>query len=114
MGASQYRHKISFLKPTEAGDGMGGSGAVTWVVQGKPVRAGIWPVKATDVIANNRDEGIITHRIRVRYMSGIRSDMRVQFGERLFEIVGPPLDFEERNRELEIMATEVEPKEIAQ
>ncbi|MBI9080836.1 MAG: phage head closure protein [Pseudodesulfovibrio sp.] len=113
MGAAKYRHKIFFLKSTDTGDGMGGTGKATWVPHGNSVRAAIWPISGKEAVSNLRDEGTITHRIHVRYVAGVTSNMRIQFGDRQFEIKGPPIDFEERHRELQIMATEIEFKEVS-
>lgn len=47
-----------------------------------------------------------THKIVIRYYAGLTSADRVKFGTRIFNIEGPPLNTEERNISLTIMAIE--------
>ncbi len=46
-------------------------------------------------------------KIYVRYRKGIRPDMRIAYGGRLLEMVGPPIDVEERHAMMQIYAEEV-------
>lgn len=82
-----------------------GSGA-QWTCKTPKVRASIWPIKATEQLDNMKAELSVTHRIRIRYLSGITADMRIEHGSRHFDIrslINP----EERNRMIEILAEEV-------
>ena len=65
------------------------------------------PYKSSEVSFLAKKKPEVTHRIYVRYRKGITSDMRIQYGERLFAIAGPPLDIDEKHELLEIQAEEV-------
>lgn len=70
-------------------------------------RAAIWPVSAKELVQNAALQGQITHKIRIRYKSGVTPGMRVLFGARYFDIIGPPINPEERNVYLDLMCREV-------
>lgn len=49
----------------------------------------------------------LTHKITIRYRSGITADMRVKYGERTLDIVAPPVDINEAHRYLILKCREV-------
>lgn len=48
----------------------------------------------------------LTHEVRLRFMPGINAKDRVVFAGRVFDIVAPPVNVGERNRELVLMCRE--------
>jgi len=50
----------------------------------------------------------VTHKICMRYVSGVTAKMRVRLGSRYFAIEAPPINVEERNEELVLMCKETE------
>ena len=44
---------------------------------------------------------------RIRYRSGITTLQRIKMGDRYFEILGAPIDVENRHRQLQIITKEV-------
>ena len=70
------------------------------------VRAGIYPISGKDFFAAETTNNEITHKINIRYVPGITSAMRIKFGERYFEIISPPINFQERNILLQIICKE--------
>ena len=104
MRAGILKHIITIQTPTRADDGMGGK-TTTWTTLAT-VRAAIWPLKGTEAVEARKETGTITHRIRIRYLAGITAGCRVAFGSRTFELVAPPINMDERNRELELLAEE--------
>jgi len=106
--AGNLRHRVAIQVQTETKDGMG-STAVTWAdVSGmSAVPAAIWPLKSKERIDTMKHESEVTNKMRLRYRSGITSKHRIKFGTRIFEIKGPPINFEERNRYLDILVTEI-------
>ena len=83
-----------------------GSGA-QWTCTGDgSINAAIYPVRGQEAVDNAKLELSTTHRIRIRYMSGITPSMRVLFGSRVFNIV-QIINPEERNVYLEFMAEEI-------
>lgn len=63
------------------------------------------PVSAREFISNERASAEVSHKIKLRYLPGLKPSMRVRWGARLFEIEGI-LDQGGRQRELVIMARE--------
>jgi len=82
-----------------------GSATTSWQTYAT-LKAAIWPVSAKETIRGERQEHRITHQVRIRYLSGLNSAMRVNFGGRILEIVSI-VNPEERNRHLDLMCEEV-------
>lgn len=70
------------------------------------VRAGIYPINGKDYFAAETLNSEVTHKINTRYVEGITSAMRIKFQDRYFEIISPPINFQERNVLLQIMCKE--------
>ena len=101
---SELNKRITLQQPTRAADGMGGF-TVSWA-DAATVWAAIWPVSAAERISASKETGEITHRIRIRYRSGIRSSWRIKYGDRYFNIAGPPIDPNMAHRWLDILCKE--------
>ena len=98
---------IDIQAETRAGDGMGGY-TVAWITVATNVYAAIWPISAKDIVRGDmQNVGVITHRIRIRYLRVLRSSWRIKFGDSYFAIVGPPIDPNMRHEYLDIMCKEV-------
>jgi SPP1 family predicted phage head-tail adaptor len=48
-----------------------------------------------------------TTRFVIRYTTGIDNKMRIKYGERIFDIAAPPINDDEKNSTLTIIANEV-------
>lgn len=104
MRAGNLRHVITIQEKTLTSDGMGGN-TEAWATFAI-VRAAIWPVSAKERVSNQQLEHEITHKIRVRYFSGVTAAMRVVFDSRTFEILSI-VNWEERNITLDLICEEV-------
>ena len=82
-------------------------GTVEWTCKSPKIRAAIWPQKAQERIESMKVELSITHRIRIRYLSGISTAFRVKYGSRYFNIHSI-INVREANRELEFLAEELD------
>lgn len=107
MRAGTLRHRVTFQVQTETQDTEGQrlddwtTVATVWaevadVGAREIVRAGVTTAEATTVI-------------RCRHRSDITTGMRALHRDRTLEIVGPPIDREGRDRELEILCREIQP-----
>lgn len=94
---------VVFQKKEKSGKGI--DRAVTWT-DVCSVWAEIIPVSAGEIIRHNREDMKISHRIRLRYQSGLSSDMRIVFGTRKFDI-NSIISVDGQNRKIEILAEEV-------
>jgi SPP1 family predicted phage head-tail adaptor len=106
MRSGTLRHVIDIQDAAETPDGMGGfTTSYSDIYSG--LRASIWPLSASEHISNDKIELSITHRIRVRYRSGIKADMKVVFGSREFNIKSI-INSEMRNIMLEMLCEEID------
>lgn len=105
MRGGDLRHRIIIQFPNQIADGLGGL-ATTWEFFAE-VAAAIWPTTAKERVQDQQLAGQITHKIRIRYLHGIVPQMRILFGKRIFQIAGPPINFEERNVQLDFLCVEV-------
>ena len=77
--------RVEVQAPTKVSDGMGGFTTIYTTLD--TVWAAIW-----DATSNERNQAsattlIISHRIRIRYLSVLKSSWRIKFGNRYFAIV---------------------------
>ena len=100
---SELNKRITLQHPTKAPDGMGGF-SVTWT-DAATVWAAVWPVNATETIQGSREGMTVTHRVRIRYRSVVRSSWRISWSGRLFNIVSI-IDPNAANRWLDILCKE--------
>lgn len=74
----------------------------------KEVRASITPIMRninSEAFSGNADFAQVTHKIKIRYISGVNASMRAVFDGRIFDFIYVT-NVSERNRELEILAKE--------
>lgn len=103
MNVGKMRHRITFQRPTEEKDRLGGyeddwvDVATTW--------AQISPVSGKEYFSQMR-ETTVSHRIYCRYRPGITPRLRIKFKDRTFSIISV-INWEERNEGLTIMCEEL-------
>ena len=103
MRSGILRHRITIQTETAVSDGMGGE-TLTWS-DTLEAWAAIWPLTAKESLDAMKLELQVTHKIRIRYRSGITAKNRIKFGTRIFNIVSL-INFEERGKQLDILALE--------
>ena len=106
MKSGSLRHTISIQVESTEPDGMGGE-IITWAdISGMAaVPAAIWPLSSKESLDAMKLELQVTHKIRIRYRSGITAKNRIKFGTRYFNIISL-LNYEERNKQLDMLALE--------
>jgi SPP1 family predicted phage head-tail adaptor len=102
MQAGQLRHQITIQQQSTSL--VGGERVTTWttVVQ---TWAAISPLSGREYLNAATVNANVSHRIVMRYQSGIGSAMRVQYGTRVFDIQSV-LNIDERNREMHLLCLE--------
>lgn len=108
IDAGKLRHRVYLEAPEADADGQGGLAETTWRIVAMPW-AEIEPVKVTEAEYAQGRRGGITHRVRIRYRSGVHQAMRLRYAGRILEIEGPPRDLRERREYLELICREVSP-----
>ena len=105
INPGDFRHVIIFQKRTKYQNDYGEE-IDEWVDVIK-TRAAIYPMSGREFFAAEQVQSEITHKINIRYVPGISSDMRILFGERVFEMDSPPINFQEKNILLQLMCKEL-------
>ena len=105
MNPGELNCRITLQQETKVPDGQGGYATV--YVQ----RANLW-AKIVAVTAKTTDQyeqltPEILHRITIRYRRDVAVTDRVQYGNRIFEQIGPPVDVEEKHAYLRLECREV-------
>ena len=103
MPAGQYRHRVELQSATDVQNTLG-EPAPTWATDAT-VWAAIKPISGQERVQAQQLAAEVTHLIRTRYGATVTADMRIVFGERVFEILSH-INVGERNKELEIMCKE--------
>jgi len=104
MRAGPLRHKIKIQEKTQTSDGMGGFTSA-WA-DSFETRAAVMPLSSKEQLDAMKLESMITNKIRIRYRAGITSANRILFGSRVFNIKGAPINYDERNKTLDLLVTE--------
>ena len=103
MRNGRLRHRIAIERVTETRD-TDGSVIETWSTYAT-VQASIDPISGREYFAAQSVQTDVTHRIVIRYLSGIVPKMRVKYGSRIFDILSV-INVSERNGELQLMCRE--------
>lgn len=103
MNPGRLRHKIDIQ--IQSINNTYGSQSETWTVFLSQISASIDPISGKEYFSSNTINPEVTHKIRIRYRTGINPKMRVKFGTRYFDIQSV-INFEERNKDLLLMAKE--------
>lgn len=85
METGDLNKRITLQYKTKVPDGQGGF-TDTWV-DAATIWSAIWPTSAGDVTQANTTVMVVSHRIRIRYRSVLKTSYRVKFGTRYFSIV---------------------------
>jgi SPP1 family predicted phage head-tail adaptor len=99
----KLRHRITIEQVSETQD-TDGSVIETWSVF-VVAQASIEPISGREYFAAQSTQADVTHRIRLRYLSGVTPKMRVNYNSRIFDILSV-INVGERNRELQLMCRE--------
>jgi len=100
----QFRHRITFLEDVTVTDEIGQE--ITEWVGFKKAWAMIKTVKGSEYVAAGSERATIIYRFIIRYTKGITSDMRISYQGRTFDIIEPPINDDEMNKTLTILAKE--------
>ena len=109
INPGELRHRIVIQKPSDIQNGYGEIEINTnenWT-DVATVRAGIYPISGKEFFAAETVNSEITHKVKIRYIEGLTSNMRIKFDERYFKIISPPIDFQEKNIELQLLCKEL-------
>ena len=103
MRAGRLRHKVVIEQPTEA-QGASGATTKTWSTFAT-TKASITPMTGSEGMAAKERQATVTHEIKIRWMDGIKTTMRVFYDSRYFYIKSS-LIMNERGREINLICLE--------
>lgn len=103
MRIGELRKQISFQSEQMIADGAGGY-ALTWVTV-LTAWGEIEPLHGDKRYVDGHLQVEATHKVTLRYQSGLTADMRIIYGSRVFKILSL-LNQDERNQWLEVMVVE--------
>lgn len=106
MDFSKMRHRITFLKPMGTyKNGMGEN--VPDYTEVRTVWAFVSPKTGREYDEAQKLRAETTYNVRTRYFADITSEMQIRFNDRILKIESV-LNINERNEELQIVASEVD------
>jgi SPP1 family predicted phage head-tail adaptor len=103
MNSGRMRHRITIQQSTQTQDSYG-EPIDSWA-EYATVWASVEPVQGRELWAQQQVQSEITIRIRIRYLSGVTSAMRVLFGSRVLSIEHV-IDVKEQHKEMQLMCSE--------
>lgn len=103
MRAGKLRHRIVIEHVAETQD-TDGSVLETWSAFAA-AQSSIEPVSGREYFDAQTTQADVTHRIYLRYVSGVNPKMRVTYNQRIFNILSV-INTRERNVELQLMCRE--------
>lgn len=102
MNVGKMRHQITFIRPANDKDRLGGYEED--YVDVATVWAQVSPVSGKEHLSQVR-ETTVSHKIYCRYREGITPQLRVRFKGRIFKILSV-INWEERNEGLTLLCEE--------
>ena len=103
MRPGKMRHRITIQHAAQTQNSYG-EPIYSWSTF-STVWAAVEPVQGREFWAQQQVQGEVTHRIRIRYLSGVTSAMRVLYGSRVLAIKSV-IDPKERHEEMQLMCAE--------
>lgn len=103
MRPGDLTKRVTLQYERRLADGMGGW--VTSWADAAHIWAAIWPVSASEQVQDAQTVMTISHRIRIRYRSDVRSSWKIKYGDRYFTIVGL-IDPNEKHALLDLLCKE--------
>lgn len=104
MRAGQLRKRIRLQQRSSAQDSSGEQVHVWSDVA--TVWAEISPVTGRELQAAGAVQQEASHTVTMRYRAGLDASMRILYGTRIFNIVAPPIDEDERHRQFTVLCSE--------
>lgn len=104
MNPGEFRHTITFQELSTMQNDYGEP-----IDEWKDIattKAAIYPISGKEFYAAETVNSEVSHKINMRYKSGLKPSMRIKFGSRYFNIISI-INFQERNIMLQLMCKEL-------
>ena len=88
-----------------------GEEIVSWatIANGESIWASVEPMSGKEYFEATQLHADLNTQIIMRYVSGVKADMRVHHGDDVYQIVSPPIDKYSRRESLQLMCKRVDP-----
>lgn len=97
--------RVKIQSDAKTSDGAGGFTLAAPALVAE-VWANVEPLEGDEQIAAMQTEARATHRVTMRYREDVKASMRLLLGARVLEIVGAPIDTDERHSTLTMLCRE--------
>lgn len=104
MRAGTLGHLATIETYTQAVDSFGGTSGGAWATFSQ-AWIGIFPLNGTEKYVSGEKHATATHKIKMRFLSGVNAKMRIKARGRTFEIVSV-INPGERDKELQLVVEE--------
>lgn len=105
MRIGRLRHRVTVEQVTRTTDGQGGW-TEAWGTLAT-VRAGVEPLRGQERFEAQKLNARISHKVVIRFLSGVTAAHRVKFGDRYLTIEGV-VNINEKNQTMELYCSEEE------
>lgn len=107
MQAGALRHRIRLMAPVETRDSY--NAVVTVYVEQAQAWAAVRPLLGNEFLESMAGGAQVSHRVQIRRRRDVTilPTWQVWFGTRVLQITAPPMDVDERGRELVLMCKEL-------
>jgi len=108
MGAGKYRHRVTIQRDDGTTDDSYGAPTADWTALYENVPAEIDTGGSMKFYTAHQVEQTMTHMVTVRWIQGldITDPLRIVWGTRTFDVLGPPIDAKGKRQELEFRCVE--------
>ena len=105
INAGEFKHVVTIQDQTGSTNSYGEATDEDWTDFSK-TRAGIYPISGREFFFCFQVNSEITHKVNMRYISGVKPNMRIKFNDRFFEIISV-INFQEGNKLLQLLCKEL-------
>lgn len=105
INSGEFRNRIIIQHFVSIEDELGQEVDGEWIDL-KSVWASIKTMQGREYFAAAATQAENTSRFIIRYTSGVTNDMRIVYNGRIFDIIQPPINDDELNKTLTILAKE--------
>ena len=108
MGAGEFRHRITIQRDDGTEDDAYGAHTPSWAALYDSVPASIDTGGSMKFYVAHQVEQAMTHLVTIRYISGldIGDKLRIVWGSRTLDPLGPPIDVKGKRQHLEFRCAE--------
>jgi len=97
----EMRERVTIQTPTQVNNALG-EATFTWA-DSQTIWASVNGVSSREALADGQQETRITHRVRMRYVDGLKHTDRLKWRDRILQIVSL-LEYENRSEHVAICA----------